>query len=149
MHTKKSGHFWSKIFLWIFAFDLLIYVQKTIHSYLHLLFRNCSLTLLLFKDILKTYIKRTITLEKVWKIWKKKVLDNHMRNVMPKFQTERCGYNNRNNIHRPTYSRDWKKETKHTCIYWWCNEAVKRTFHNNTIKVIHKPRFWCDPEKPI
>ena len=31
-HTKKSGHFWSKIFLWIFAFNLLIYVQKNLIS---------------------------------------------------------------------------------------------------------------------
>ena len=39
---KNLGHFFQNLFLWFFAFQLLIYVQNEFHSYLHLFLRNCS-----------------------------------------------------------------------------------------------------------
>jgi len=99
----KSGPFWSKIFPWFFAFNLLIYVQKEFPSYLH------CFCIQSYREILKKYRKMAITLQRnnFSKIWEQ-FLDIHIRNVMPKFESSRLNgvaviAKTHTHTHTPTY----------------------------------------------
>jgi len=65
---KKSGHFNAKFFLWIFALNLLIYVQKEFHSYP---FVFAQLLFNLQRNLKRNIEKRAITLQNNFSnIWK-------------------------------------------------------------------------------
>ena len=101
--TKKSGHFCQKYLLWIFAFNLLIYVQK---NFILISIVFLVIVLKRYIDILKEYRKRAITRQKTFFFLnlRKQFLDIHIRNVMPKFESTRLnGVAVIAKTHTPTY----------------------------------------------
>ena len=92
--TQDMADFVQKMFLYFFVFDLLVYLQKELHSYLLLVFHNCSTNV---QRNVKENRKRVITLQinTFFKILRKSFLDSHMRNYVKvsKLQIDQCGFN--------------------------------------------------------
>ena len=85
MHTKKSGHFRSKIF----PLNFCLWPVMCKKNFIPISIGSCVIALQSYRQILKKYKKGNNSPQNIFFKFEKPFLDIHKRNVMPKFESSR------------------------------------------------------------